>query len=139
MGTWDQALADDRAGVKDFTKDGTCSGCGNCCSNFLPISDTEIKRIQRYVKEHDIKEYVCRYPVSKPVVDITCPFRNDGAKKCTIYPVRPAICQDFQCDKSKKNLELNKALYHGKYAPVDMRATFFGRETVFAEFMKEIL
>lgn len=26
------------SGVYDFTVDGECSGCGACCSNFLPIS-----------------------------------------------------------------------------------------------------
>lgn len=66
-----------------------------------------------------------------------CPFRDEIGRRCTIYPVRPAICQDFRCDKPRKKIQANKAMYDGKYAPVDMRATFFGKETVFAKFMKE--
>jgi hypothetical protein len=33
---------------------------------------------------------------------------------------------------------LDKALYHGKYAPVDMRAVFYGRESTLDRFMREI-
>lgn len=34
----------DRKAV-DYTVDGKCSGCGNCCSNVLPLADAEVKRI----------------------------------------------------------------------------------------------
>ena len=38
-------------GMKDniynFCKDGRCSQCGNCCSNFLPMSRKEVAAIQR--------------------------------------------------------------------------------------------
>lgn len=34
--------------VKDFTVCGKCSGCGSCCSDLLPVTDAEIKRILKY-------------------------------------------------------------------------------------------
>lgn len=128
VGTMDQMLSDEKRGVTDFTVDGKCSGCGNCCANFLPISDVEIERIRRYIKKHGIKERIRCFPTAEPMVDMMCPFRDDIGKKCTIYEVRPAICRDFQCDKPRKELALNKALYHGKYAATDMRHVFYGRE-----------
>lgn len=139
IGTVGQMLEDEASGVKNFTKNGECSGCGNCCANFLPVSDVEIKRIRAYMKKHGITEQICRFPTAKPIVDIQCPFRDDMNQKCTIYPVRPAICQDFRCDKSEKEIRLNKALYHGKYAVTDMRNVFFGRESALAQIFRECL
>ena len=128
VGSVEQMLADEEAGVKDFTINGKCSGCGNCCANFLPVSNVEIERIQRYIKKHGIKERLRRFPTVEPMVDMMCPFRDDLEKKCTIYEVRPAVCRDFLCDRPDKELKTNKALYHGKYSVVDMRLVFFGRE-----------
>lgn len=139
IGTFGQMMEDELSGVKNFTKNGECSGCGNCCANFLPVSDTEIKRIRAYMKKHGITEQICRFPTAKPIVDIQCPFRDELGKQCTIYPVRPAICQDFRCDKPEKEIRINKALYHGKYGVVDMRNVFFGRESALAQIFREVL
>lgn len=113
-------------GVYDFTVNGKCSGCGSCCSNFLPMSAKEVKTIKRYVSKKGIKEQKHLYPTAEPNLDFTCPFRSDAEKKCLIYEIRPAICRDFQCDKPRKHIASNKAMYHGKYAVYDMRAEFFG-------------
>lgn len=121
-----QIQAEMEAGIYDFTIDGKCSGCGSCCSNLLPISSKEIKEIKRYIRKKGIKEQIRRYPTTEPIVDLTCPFRSEEEKKCLIYPVRPAICRDFQCDKPRKHIEADKALYHHKFAVVEMRETFFG-------------
>lgn len=131
-------MCEDCGSITDFTQNGECSGCGNCCGNILPISDVEIKRIRVYVKNHDIKEQVCRFPTSEPIIDMQCPFRDESARRCTIYPARPAICRDFRCDKPKKKILADKAMYHGKYSPVDMRSVFFGRKSFFAQMMEEI-
>jgi Fe-S-cluster containining protein len=139
LGSVEEMISTMESGVWDYIKNGECSGCGNCCGNILPISSKEIKRIKRYVEKHDIKEQIRRYPTSTPTIDMQCPFRDEIAKRCTIYPVRPAICQDFRCDKPKKQIRANKALYDGKYDPVDMRATFYGRENVFAQFVEKML
>ena len=137
IGSYREMLADEAAGLKDFTKNGECSGCGNCCANFLPISDVEIRRIQAYMVEHGITEQVCRFPTAVPTVDVTCPFRDDVGKRCTIYEVRPAICRDFRCDKAEE-AKINKSLYHGKYGAADMRAVFFGRESTIARVAREV-
>lgn len=116
-----------KSGVYDFTKDGQCSNCGSCCSNFLPISGKEIKAIRRYIEKRKIKERRHVFPFSDfPDMDFTCPFRDNAERKCVIYSVRPAICRDFRCDKPAKNIQADKSMYHGKYSIVDMRKEFFG-------------
>lgn len=130
IGTLDDMISETTDNVQDFTVDGECSNCGNCCSNFLPISDREITRIKRYIERHDVKEQIRCFPTAAPMVDMQCPFRDEITKKCLIYPVRPAICVDFRCDKQETEIRLNKSLYHGKYAPVDMRFVFFGKRVL---------
>lgn len=126
-GYFNELVKDMKAGVFDYTKDGECSNCGECCSDFLPISPEEIRRISAYIKKHGIREQRHFAPtVIVPVVDLVCPFRSNTERKCVIYEVRPAICRDFRCDKQKKQIEADKAMYHGLYAPHSMRMTFFG-------------
>lgn len=123
-------LADMEAGVFDFTKDGKCSNCGECCSDLLPISAEEIRKIRAYIKKHGIQEQKHFFPLAEvPMADFTCPFRDNANRKCVIYQVRPAICRDFRCDKPKKKIEADKDMYHGLYAPHSMRMTFFGGES----------
>ena len=116
---------DMEAGVSDFTKDGACSNCGECCSDLLPVSEKEIQTIRRYVKSHHVKEQIHFLPTATPFLDLTCPFRNNQERRCEIYEVRPAICRDFRCDKPKKNIEADRTLYQGKYSLISMSGTFF--------------
>lgn len=125
IGTIQEVLRDMKNGVYDFTVNGECSNCGACCSDFLPVSDGEVNAIRRYIKKHGIKPHKKTPPTAEPTVDMTCPFRNDLERKCDIYPVRPAICRDFRCDKPRKEIMANKAMYHGKYTVRVMRETFF--------------
>lgn len=84
--------------VENNTCKGKCSGCGNCCTDFLPLSRKEYKRIKNYLKEHpDIKEQL---HINDNTLHIKCAFRDDVNKKCLIYPVRPEICKEFLCNKS---------------------------------------
>ena len=85
--------------IYNFTKGGKCSGCGGCCSNLLPMSQKEVDVIHRYIKKHHIKECKHLLPVATPALDMTCPFRDNDKKICTIYEVRPDICKKFICDK----------------------------------------
>lgn len=119
-------LRDMESGVFDFTVSGECSGCGQCCSNFLPISGKEIKKIRRYIQKKKITEQKHIVPTVGPTVDWTCPFRDNTSRKCVIYQVRPAICRDFRCDKPAKKIAADKSMYHGKYSVVDLRKEFFG-------------
>lgn len=125
ISTFEQVIRDMKSGAFDFTKDGECSGCGQCCSNILPISATDAKRILKYVRRKHIKECVHQPPTAQPYEDYTCPFRDDEKKICTIYEVRPAICKDFRCDKPKKGILADRDLLHERFAVVDMRETFF--------------
>lgn len=130
VGFLTEIIKDMKAGVFDYTKNGECSNCGNCCSDFLPISPEEISRIEKYIKKHGVKEQKHFLPTATvPMMDLVCPFRNNTERKCMIYDVRPAICRDFRCDKPKKKIEADKDMYHGLYAPHSMRMTFFGGES----------
>lgn len=86
--------------IVDFTKNGKCSGCGNCCSDLLPVTDKELRVIKEYVKQHKIKSQV---PKVVNGVYLMCPFRNTTG--CVIYEVRPQICKSFICNKPISTLE----------------------------------
>ena len=118
-------LAKRKFEITDFTVDGHCSGCCACCSDFLPMSKAEIERIRAYVRKHHLKEHTT---VVNPgvYVDGTCPFRNNVARKCDIYPVRPEICRCFQCDQARDDIDQNKALFYHEKLSISMRAEFFG-------------
>ena len=60
-------------------------GCGACCG-VAPATETEYRRVERYIEEEGIT----------PVADgdeLTCPFYQQG--RCVVYPVRPLICKLF--------------------------------------------
>lgn len=126
IGTLAEVCRDMNNGLYDFTKDGKCSGCGRCCSDFLPVSAKEIKEIRRYVKKHRIQEQKHNYP-STVKFDLTCPFLDDSKEKdkCMIYSVRPEICRSFICN-DPQGAKKNKKLFHKRYTVVDMRKIFFG-------------
>ena len=52
-------------------------------------------------------------------------------KRDVLYQVRPAICRDFQCDKPRNKILADKRMYHEENRPVDMRAEFYGKPSVF--------
>ena len=82
--------------VENFTCNGKCSGCGNCCTDFLPMSRADEKRIKDYLKLHpEIKEQI--HLDSDNNMHIKCAFRDEVNNKCLIYPVRPQICRKFLC------------------------------------------
>jgi len=111
----------------DFTKDGKCSGCGECCSNFLPISDAEKRRIKDYIKKHNIKAQVRTSVLeTEKTIDLTCPFRDNKNKICTIYEVRPAICRSFLCSHKTEDIKKAKIDFNTKYNVCFMRTEFFG-------------
>ena len=119
-------IKDMEHGVYDKTDNGRCVGCGECCSNALPMRQKEIKIIQRYIKEHGIKEQKAPAVFAKQPFDMTCPFlRKDVSKdRCVIYPVRPQICREFKCNKAR-----NVESFHGSmdgFMLIDVRETFFG-------------
>ena len=87
----------------DYTENGKCpTSCGRCCTNILPVSDYEIKKIKQYIKHHKIE-------VNNPNKDNNvfngdyedvCPFL-DKNKRCQIYIQRPEVCKWFMCNGSE--------------------------------------
>ena len=110
--------------IYNFTKDGKCSGCGGCCSNLLPMSQKEVDVIHRYIKKHNIKECKHLLPVATPALDMTCPFRDNYKKICTIYEVRPEICKQFICDNEQRAKHNRKLLGQTRNV-VDVRSEFY--------------
>lgn len=109
-------------GVQDFTNNGECSCCGECCGNILPLTKDDIKAIKAYMSKHNVKENKHTPPTVAPVIDNTCPFRNDLEKKCDIYPARPTICRLFKCDKGEM-CDITK--FKGEVNAYSMRSLFF--------------
>lgn len=121
IGTIEQMIKDMEHGVYDLTKDGKCSQCGQCCTNFLPMSEKELKTIKRHVKKHHIKPQKHLMPTVEPTLDFTYPLRNDEEWKCMCYEVRPQICRSFLCSNPKNGILATKSEFHAKYRVVDMR------------------
>lgn len=131
IGTMEDVRRDVEHGIYDNTDHGICTGCGECCTNLLPMTETEVADIRRYIAKHGIKPQEHKaYFLSGPVMDMTCPFMDDSKAKdkCTIYPVRPQICKSFNCRKQSQGIppRLTGALLRAR--PMDVRNTFFGVE-----------
>lgn len=122
-----EELARMEKAVTDYTVDGKCSGCGSCCSDFLPVSREEVERIRYFVKRHNIRQHI-NVVVSGAFMDMTCPFRDGVNSKCDIYSVRPQICRHFQCDQDMDLVNRNKDVLQRKNGTISMRHEFFGVE-----------
>ena len=105
---------------------GKCVGCGECCSDFLPVTDQEVKRMKQYARKHNLKEHRHNYPFA--VKDLTCPFRNEETKKCDVYEVRPLICRSFICSKMLKQAEVDRDLIAQKRDTKSIRYEIFGSD-----------
>lgn len=89
----------------------------------------EIKEIHRYIKKYNIIECVQRVPVVKQAeFDLSCPFRSDVDKTCSIHKVKPTICRKFQCNLPTEELQRNKETLHNRYKIIDLREEFFRKE-----------
>lgn len=62
-----------------------CKNCGGCCG-IIPATIPEVNTIRNYIAVHGINPIKQKSPA-------ICPFRDNKAKKCLIYPVRPTICR----------------------------------------------
>ena len=123
VGSMGKLIDDLSQPVTDFTENGQCTKCGQCCGDILPVSRHEIDKIRKYIKENGITENINRPPTCMPTIDMTCPFRNEKERKCDIYPVRPLICKDFMCNKPPT--EADKLLFSSSRKVISMRNTFF--------------
>ena len=112
--------------IYNFTVNGKCIQCGECCSDLLPMSEKEIREIHRFIEKNGITECKHLLPTANPCMDMKCPFLDTDKKseKCRIYPVRPAICRQFICD-SEKRAKHNRELLKQTRRIVDVRREFF--------------
>ncbi len=117
-----QIVQEMKEGTFNCTENGKCTGCGKCCSNYLPMTDSEIVAIRNYIKKYRIKE---QHRISLEVLDMSCPFLDNkkSCDKCTIYPVRPRVCRDFICDPAQRK-PVNQ-IYASKCNLVDVRSEFY--------------
>lgn len=100
LGLIAQTAREMESNAYNFSQDGKCNHCGNCCSTLLPVTQEECNEIKKYVLKHNIKECNHAMPFAGQAMDLACPFLDPGKKegKCRIYPVRPLICRTFICD-----------------------------------------
>ena len=108
-------------GITDYTCNGKCSSCGQCCGDILHLSHREIKRIKEYVKKNKIEAT----PKSIFYIDNTCPFRDNENKKCKIYEVRPDICREFICNLKNEDIYRNRERNNTIKLPRSMRQLFY--------------
>lgn len=123
-GSFEEAARELLQSRKDFTVNGKCSGCGECCSNLLPLTDKEIEAIRRYIQKHKIKENIKQFPLADVSLDMTCPFRNNEKRICEIYAVRPAICRVYMCNK-EATADIGREFMRESRRPVLMREEFY--------------
>lgn len=111
-----KTIAEGKVKITDNSCCGKCSKCGECCTNFLPITQKEVKIIQDYVIANKIR------PQKQMLVmqnRLTCPYYN--GKNCLIYEVRPLICKEFYCYK-KTSIEMAEKFSKDMYVTVNMWA-----------------
>ena len=97
-----------------------CLGCGKCCSNYLPLTDIEYKKLWSIVKQNKLKPTLHlteRYPES------VCPFL-DKDNRCVIYEDRPSICSSYTCKKFYKK-DFSGLNNKEKYTLYDLRKNIF--------------
>lgn len=129
IGSVEEMANDYQNGTHNFTHNGKCSECGNCCSRYLALNNKEINTIRNYTKKHNIKQQKHAIFVHREALfDATCPFLDDtrATHKCTIYEVRPLICREFKCDDWYK-IDRNNKIYKAKLRAVDVTELFFGK------------
>lgn len=100
-----------------------CKGCGECCSNYLPLRREEIKTMRKLAKIEN------RHPLRKDWYE-RCPFLNNS-NKCDIYENRPLICKEYSCYNFENNIYNENAfkdIPFGEFNLVDIRKEIFGNK-----------
>lgn len=108
--------------ITNYTCNGKCSCCGQCCGDLLHLSKREINLIDNYLKKHKVEATPQNIMFD---YDNTCPFRDNKNKICKIYEVRPDICRIFKCDKSPNEALKNRELTNEGKPLRSMRNLFF--------------
>lgn len=102
----------------DLTNNGKCSRCGQCCSNFLPLTKDEIVHLRQLAKKEDTIAQIKYIPDGR--VMMLCPFlianNETETTRCSIYNDRPSVCRLYKCNKDRK-VSAKESM---KYRIVDM-------------------
>ena len=102
-----------------------CGKCGKCCSNYLPLTEKELK----IMKKRAIKSN--KQSLSKGWYHI-CPFLN-YKNECDIYEDRPMICREFDCFQFN-NLLVSKNMIESakkeKYRLINLRKEIFNEGNI---------
>ena len=104
--------------MADLTINGKCSRCGQCCSNFIPLTEEEKAHLIELCKKDDTEVQIKTLEDGR--VYMLCPFLiyhpETSTTSCSIYDERPSICRIFKCDtKQKMSAEESR-----KYTVVDL-------------------
>lgn len=105
----------------DFTVDGICSHCGNCCSYLIPVSEQELKVMKETA---DRIQFRPSLPEGENVIHLHCPFLYKTAaekQECAVYENRPAICRHFLCSQSPEELIKQYFLQNGETEPPSVK------------------
>ncbi len=108
--------------------EGHCSGCGECCSDLLPLTDAELRTLKDYAQRHRLREHRKAPFFDRGAVDFTCPFRNEAERKCEVYSVRPQICRAFICSKDLRSAEEDRDLISQHRSSRSLRWEIFGND-----------
>lgn len=123
----DEAISNVMTGHGCFCIGGKCSNCGECCTDLLPVSERELRRIRQYVARHGRKEHhnAPLLAIRQAMVDMTCPFRNPATSRCDIYEVRPEICRSFICTKTVEQAQAERDRISATRQVTSMRYAVF--------------
>ncbi|MBB6672706.1 YkgJ family cysteine cluster protein [Cohnella nanjingensis] len=70
-----------------------CQGCRGMCCGPVPITESELKRIRKYVRGMPLP---ARSKLEGQLRFFgTCIFYDQDQDKCGIHPARPAVCRAF--------------------------------------------
>ena len=94
--------------IRNFTKKGKCSRCGQCCSNLLPLSNDEAERLKSLADKKNQKQ-----------IRTSCPFLTE-AFSCSIYQIRPLICKTFKCNIKEPSYKVSRIFAKEKRELVDV-------------------
>lgn len=88
---------------KDFTCNGICSKCGECCGVILPLDQEDVDIIAKYVLKNKIHSIAATLIMENK---LQCPYYTGNKNKgCIIYEARPKICKYYKCDKKGASIE----------------------------------
>lgn len=104
----------------NFTNNGICSSCGQCCGSLLPVTDEEMRILKEYIDRRGIQPSL---PEQDTFISLQCPLLQPASDvqpkaRCKVYDVRPAICRAFKCDQ-RQDQTAALLLWETGWAPPD--------------------